>query len=214
MTVRTRRPSLGEEAYDRLRALLLDSGRYAPGDKVNVIALAQELGVSRSPVWDAIARLESEGLLEVVPRHGVFLVRFDARRLAELYETREALEGMAARLAAERAGLAEVAALEQSLKDQQDCLERGDAAGYADAALAFHQAVLRIAGNTTIERMLEALYAQTRAMCRGMPATDGDLSARRDDHAHLVAAIRARDPDRAEAVARVHVRSLALSART
>lgn len=213
MTVRPRRPSLGEEAYERLRALLLDSGRYAPGDKVNVIALAQELGFSRSPVWDAIARLESEGLLEVVPRHGVFLVRYDARRLAELYETREALEGMAARLAAERAGLADVAALEDSLALQQACLEAGDAAGYADAALAFHQAVLRIAGNATIERLLEALYAQTKAMCRGLPTTPGDLSARRDDHAHLVAAIRARDADRAEDVARVHVRCLATAAR-
>jgi Transcriptional regulators len=213
MTARTRRPSLGEGAYERLRTLLLDSGRYAPGDKLNVIALAGELGVSRSPVWDAIARLESEGLLEVVPRHGVFLVRFDARRLAELFETREALEGMAARLAAERAGLAEVAALERSLTEQQACLERGDAAGYSDAALAFHQAVLRIAGNTTIERMLEALYAQTRAMCRGLPTTSGDLAARRNDHAHLVAAIRARDADRAEDIARVHVRYLASAAR-
>lgn len=217
MTVRTRGPKLGEEAYERLRALLLDGDRYAPGDKVNVIAVAQELGVSRSPVWDAIARLESEGLLEVVPRHGVFLVRFDARRLAELYETREALEGMAARLAAERAGLGDVAALERSLAVQQACLDGGDAAGdaasYADAALAFHQTVLRIAGNETIGRMLDALYAQTRTMCRGRPTTREDLSVRRDDHAHLVAAIRDRDPDRAEAVARVHVRSLALAAR-
>ncbi|MBP2291265.1 GntR family transcriptional regulator [Azospirillum rugosum] len=213
MTVRTRRPNLGEEAYDRLRALLLDGGRYAPGDKVNVIAVAQELGVSRSPVWDAIARLESEGLLEVVPRHGVFLVRFDARRLAELYETREALEGMAARLAAERAGLADVAELERSLAAQQARLDAGDTAGYADAALAFHQAVLRIAGNETIARMLDALYAQTRTMCRGLPTRPGELPARRDDHAHLVAAIRDRDMDRAEAVARVHVRSLALAAR-
>lgn len=213
MTVRTRRPHLGEETYDRLRALLLDGNRYAPGDKVNVVAVAQEMGVSRSPVWDAIARLESEGLLDVVPRHGVFLVRFDARRLAELFETREALEGMAARLAAERAGLADVAALERSLAEQQACLEAGDAAGYADAALAFHQAVLRIAGNETIARMLDALYAQTRTMCRGRPTTREDLSVRRDDHAHLVAAIRDREPDRAEAVARVHVRSLALAAR-
>ncbi|WP_448188562.1 GntR family transcriptional regulator [Azospirillum sp. sgz301742] len=204
-----RRPSLGEEAYAAVRRLLLDGDRYAPGDKIGVVELAQELGVSRSPLWDAIARLESEGLVEVAPRHGVFLVRFDARRLAEVYETREALEGMAARLAAERAGLPDVAALERSLAEQQSCLERGDAVAYADAALAFHQAVLGIAGNATIARLLEALYAQTRAMCRGLPVTPADLSVRRDDHAHLVAAVRARDPDRAEDVARVHVRALA-----
>ena len=217
MTLRTSRSrpnrslgqSLGDGAYERLRALLLDGERYAPGDKINVIAVAEELGVSRSPVWDAIARLEAEGLLEVVPRRGVFLVRFDARQLAELFETREALEGMAARLAAERAGLAEVAELERSLAAQQACLDAGNGPGYADAALAFHQAVLRIAGNGTVARLLGALYAQTRAMCRGLPVTPGDLSARRDDHAQLVAAIRARDADRAEAVARVHVRTLA-----
>ncbi|WP_431854422.1 GntR family transcriptional regulator [Azospirillum sp.] len=209
---RSHRPSLGEEAYVALRRLLLEGDRYAPGDKVPVVELARELGVSRSPMWDAIARLEAEGLVEVAPRHGVFLVRFDARRLAEIYETREALEGMAARLAAERAGLADVAALERSLAEQRDCLDRADATAYADAALAFHQAVLRIADNATIARLLEALYAQTRAMCRGMPTTPGELAVRRDDHAHLVAAIRARDPDRAEQVARVHVRGLAAGA--
>lgn len=209
VTGKARRPSLGEEVYRAVRHLLLDGGRYAPGDKIGVVDLARELGVSRSPMWDAIARLEGEGLVEVAPRRGVFLVRFDSRKLAEAYETREALEGMAARLAAERAGLHDVAALERSLAEQQTCLDQGDAAAYADAALAFHRTVLRIAGNATITRLLEALYAQTRAMCRGLPAAPADLSVRRDDHAHLVAAIRARDPDRAEDVARVHVRTLA-----
>lgn len=208
---RPRRTSLGETAYIALRRLLLESDQYAPGDRIGVAELAGEWGVSRSPMWDAIARLEAEGLVEVVPRHGVFVVRFDARRLAEVYETREALEGMAARLATERAGLADVAALERSLAEQRECLERGAAAAYADAALAFHRTVVRIAGNETVGRLLEALYAQTRAMCRGMPAVPGDLAVRRDDHAHLVAAIRARDADRAEHVARLHVRSLAIS---
>lgn len=204
-----RRSGLGEEAYATLRRLLLEDGRFAPGDRIGVVDLARELGISRSPLWDAVARLESEGLVEVAPRRGVFLVRFDARSLAEMFETREALEGMAARLAAERAVLADVAELEESLVRQQACLDRADAASYADAALGFHRLVLRIAGNATIERLLDTLYARTRTMCRGLPAGSPDLTARRDDHARLVAAIRARDPDQAEAVARVHVRYLA-----
>ncbi|MBP2302175.1 GntR family transcriptional regulator [Azospirillum picis] len=204
-----RRPNLGEEAYIRLRRLLVEAKRFAPGDRIGVMELARELAIGRSPLWDAINRLESEGLVEVAPRRGVFLVRFDRQGLADLFETREALEGMAARLAAERAVLADVAALERSLAQQEECLDRADPAAYADAALAFHQLVLRIAGNPTIERLLDTLYARSRAMCRGLPASVPDLTARRDDHAHLVAAIRARDPDRAEAVARVHVRYLA-----
>lgn len=204
----TKRHNLGDQAHAQVRTLLLNTDRWQAGEQINVIALAEELGVSRSPLWDAIARLEAEGLLEVRPRRGVFVVRHDEARLADIRDAREALEGMAARQAAIRASMTDVDALTEILKRQEDCMRRADAPAYAEAALAFHRLVLRIAGNDLIGRMLEALYAQTRTMCRGLPASDLDLADRHADHAQLIAAICARDPDRAEAVARAHVRRL------
>lgn len=97
-----RRAILADEAYEALRDIVLDSGRFGARDKLSVEALARELGVNRSPVWSAIARLEADGLLAVLPRQGVFFIAADSARISAVLQTREALEEMAARLAAQR----------------------------------------------------------------------------------------------------------------
>src|SRR5476651_2106644 len=98
--MKLRRATLSEDAYGAVRAILLDTKRFHPGDKVSIEELARNLGVSRSPVWSAVSRLEAEGLVNVSPRKGVFLVGFEPEKLRALFEVREALECMAARLAA------------------------------------------------------------------------------------------------------------------
>src|SRR6516162_7215328 len=97
-----RRSSLSEDAYTFVRALFLKGDRYSPGDKISVEELSRELGVSRTPLWGAIYRLEAEGIIEIVPRLGVYLINYDPKRAIEIYVAREALEGMTARLAAQR----------------------------------------------------------------------------------------------------------------
>ena len=190
--------------------MLLDPDRIQPGEKLSVEELARELGVSRSPISAAVARLEAEGLREVSPRRGVFLVGFDPDRLRALFELREPLEGMAARLAAGRRSEADLADLEETLAHGAGCLERADHEGFRTAALAFHLGVSRAARSPELKRRLEATCARAGAMCRGQPA-GGVQGLRRnhDDHAALLVTLRAGDGGLAEDLARAHVRALA-----
>ncbi len=207
------RGTLGTDAYGAVRAMLLDPHRFQPGEKLSVEDLARALGVSRSPVWTAVARLEAEGLLEVSPRRGVFLVGYNPGRLRALFELREPLEGMAARLAATRWAAADLHGLDEALACGEGCLRGKDPDGFRAAALLFHEGVLRAARSPELERRLEATYARAAAMCRGRP--DGGMEALRrnqDDHAVLLAALRAGEAGRAEDLARAHVRTLAEAA--
>jgi DNA-binding GntR family transcriptional regulator len=88
MMKKLRRSSLSSDAYAFVRALFLDEDRYRAGGKVSVEALSRELGVSRTPVWGAIYRLEAEGIVEIVPRHGVYLINYDPSKAIEIYVTR------------------------------------------------------------------------------------------------------------------------------
>src|SRR6202521_1505159 len=83
-----RRSSLSGDAYTFVRALFLGGKRYSPGDKVSVEELSRELGVSRTPLWGAIYRLEAEGIVEVVPRLGVYLISYDSKRMLDIFRVR------------------------------------------------------------------------------------------------------------------------------
>ena len=204
-----RRTTLANDCYAALREILLDAGRYRPGDKISIEELSRELGVSRSPVWAAVARLGAEGIIEVEPRQGVFLVRFDPAKVRAAFEAREALEGMAARLAADRISPSELAALEAAIEQQRASLAADDVQGYASANLAFHHAILQSAGNETIAAMLVSIYTRVRAMCGGPRISLAQLRKNCKDHQRLLAALRARDANGAEREARAHVRRLA-----
>jgi len=206
---KVRRTTLADDCYGAVREILLEGGRYRQGDKISIEELSRELGVSRSPVWAAVARLGAEGIVEVQPRQGVFLVHFDPIKVRAAFEAREALEGMAARLAADRISARELAALEQAIERQRVCLAVGDVHGYVDANLTFHRGVLQSAGNETIAAMLVGIYARVSAMCGGLQASVAQLSQNCDEHERLSAALHARDADDAEREARAHVRHLA-----
>src|ERR1700742_4684442 len=130
MVRKLRRSNLSEDAYTVVRDILLNGDRYNPGDKVSVEGLSRELGVSRTPLWAAINRLEAEHVVAVVPRQRVYLVEYDRELALEMYTAREALEGMAARLAATSITDRQIAILQRSIDEQRDCLSKGDTDGY------------------------------------------------------------------------------------
>lgn len=209
--MRLRRATLSEDAYEAVREMLLDTQRFRPGDKISVEELARDLGVSRSPVWSAISRLEAEGLVDVAPRKGVFLIGFEPEKLRALFEAREALEGMAARLAAERITAAELLAVDASVAAQRLALKNRDVEAYSVATLAFHRGVTDAARNPVIARQLSAIYDQVHAICGGRFAKIGWHGRQKniEDHASLVERLRQRDLDGAERAARVHSKRLA-----
>lgn len=203
-----RRSSLSGDAYSFVRELFINGNRYNPGDKISVEELSRELGVSRTPLWGAINRLEAEGIVEIVPRQGVYLINYDPQRVIEIYIAREALEGMAARLAAEKITDRQIANLKSNVDDQMDYLRRGDVDRYYASALEFHEQVVRISQNQTLERLLMSVLAQIRAMRVQRKYMPTHLPQSCDDHERLLQAMRLRDPDRAEREARSHIRDL------
>jgi DNA-binding GntR family transcriptional regulator len=203
-----RRSSLSGDAYTFVRDLFTNGTRYNPGEKISVEELSRELGVSRTPLWGAINRLEAEGIVEIVPRQGVYLIDYDPDRVLEIYAAREALEGMTARLAAEKITDRQFAALQANVDAQRARLTAGDVEGYHAMALEFHEQVARIAQNRTLERLLTSILAQVRAMRVQRNYMPTHLPQSCDDHEKLLEALRQRDPDRAEQEARTHMKDL------
>jgi DNA-binding GntR family transcriptional regulator len=209
--MKLRRATLSEDAYGAVREILLDTQRFRPGDKISVEELARDLGVSRSPVWSAVSRLEADGLVTVSPRKGVFLIGFEPEKLRALFEVREALECMAARLAAVRITEAELKTAADSVTRQRAALRSRDVGAYSVATLAFHRVVTEGARNPVIARQLSSIYDQVHAICGGRLAKIGwpGRQMNIEDHAKLVEKLRRRDADGAERIAREHARRLA-----
>jgi len=204
-----KKTNLAEQAYQVLHDLLLSGERFSPGAKISIEELSRELGVSRSPVWAAVARLEAEGIVEVRPRQGVFFIGFDHSRLRELFYVREVLEGSIARLAAQHCDAAVLAALRASVERQRKAGADGDLEIYAEEASAFHQVLATASGNRVLEEMVQKLLAQIHAMCVRRTRRFGFLQRLEEEHAALVEALERSDGDAAEAAARAHIRRVA-----
>jgi len=198
-------PNLGDRVYKAIRDLI--SGQiFPPGSKLNVEQLCRDLGVSRTPVWDAMKRLETEGLVETVPRQGVFVLNFSVDKVREIYAVREVLEGLAARWAAERLGQAEVAALDAVIQRQAAAVRALDFPAYSRADLEFHGRVLAAARNHLLSRQLESVYGQMLVLRLRTLNLPERIHASFAEHTRVFEAVAARDPERAEAAARTHVR--------
>jgi len=208
MTAPLARTNLADQAFRAIREELLSGARHLPGDKISVEDLARRLGVSRSPVWAAIARLEAEGMVEVRPRKGVFFVGFDVARLHEIFAVREVLEGMAARLAAGRASEAEIADLDDSIARQKTLAGR-DVEAYTVEANRFHAMLTRMGGNATLSELVERLWTRITAMCLRRNRDGGDFDERIDEHVAIVRAVAAGEAETAETLVRAHIRRLA-----
>jgi len=192
--------SLADQAYDRFREGLR-SGALAPGQRVLEAELAERLGMSRTPVREAIRRLQAEGLIAHGPAGGLCVVAYDHTQVDELYVMREALEGTAARLAAQHAGRPDIMLLQRMVAAEADL----PAEELAEHNRRFHRALYQAAHN---RYLLRALSAISDALLLLGPTTlelPGRAAAAREEHARIVAAIAARDAPGAEAAARAHI---------
>ena len=199
----TPKRDLGEQAYDQLRGAIRD-GALAPGLRLTEAALAERLGASRTPVRQAIARLEAEGLLTREPRRGLTVPRPDHAQVVELYVMREILEGAAARLAAQHASGMEIAAMAELVAGEPACF--GDARALAQANQRIHGLLYLAAHNRYLLRSLEQL-ADTMALLPSLLTQGGRAEQAHAEHRALIAALERRDGDAAEEAARAHARA-------
>ena len=198
-----RRGSRSEHVYRRLRDAI-QQGEFKSGHRVMEIEVAEWLKVSRTPVRDAIRRLESEGMLEHEPRNGLVVARLDRQAVMELYVMRETLEGTAARLCARHAS-------DMEIQDLMDLVERerqiqGDLEALPPHNRRFHQAVHRGAHNRYLEKSLAAIN-DLGLLGSPLMSLPHRAQAALAEHGQIVEAIQRRDPDAAEEAARSHVRA-------
>ncbi|SNT51092.1 transcriptional regulator, GntR family [Actinomadura meyerae] len=196
--------ALADQAYLRLREAILQR-RVPPGTRLSVPAVARRLGVSRSPAREAIARIAGEGLATFVPRKGAVVARITPADLLEIYELREVLEGLAARLAAARIGAAALDELDALVAGHRAAIEDGDVDRHMELDQAFHRAVRRAAGNGRLLEPLDRLQAQVRIAMDTTRRSPGGMPQALGEHERILAALRARDTGRAEAEARAHI---------
>lgn len=199
-------PRVADSVADRLREMIF-SGELAPGTKLSVPALAESLEVSRSPVRDAVMRLVRERLAREEPRRGAVVAHVGPVELASIYEVREVLEGLAARLAVENAGRRLVRALRQTVDEHEAAVRVADLVASTEADMHFHRQIRQAAGNEEVVRLLDDVQTQVRLAMRTTTVTAGPRQAL-DDHRAIVTAIDAGDAVAAEQAARAHIRRL------
>lgn len=195
-----------DAVYESLRQAIF-SGTLPPGTKLSVPGLAERLRVSRSPVREAVVRLTWDRLAVEEPRRGAVVARIDPADLAELYEVREVMEGVAARLAVQRGGPHLVAELDRILRKHQQAVALGNLAEHAELDMSFHSKIREAGGNRHVIRTLDEIQAQVRLAMVTTTVTSGPSTAV-DDHRRIVEAMRSGDADAAEAHARTHIARL------
>jgi DNA-binding GntR family transcriptional regulator len=204
-----------KEAYAALKQAITAMDIYNHADEIRLDErrLSEGLGVSRTPIREAMTLLEQEGFVRTRPRRGIFVVRKTKREIVEMITVMAALESMAARLAAERASDVEIAGLHRLMdrfRDGPNGAEDGERlAEYSDANIAFHQAIIKMSGCALLAEMTENLFIHMRAI-RKITIHQDDRAARSIvDHMRIIEALERRDPEAAERLAREHTLGLA-----
>jgi DNA-binding GntR family transcriptional regulator len=201
--------ALREQVLSELRRRIVD-GDYAQGERLTENRLAEDFGVSRNPVREALRVVESEGFVEILPRRGAVVATLDETAIRDLFAVRKQLETLAAGLAAERATEDDVARLRALLAEANKATEAGDLARVAELNSALHVAVIDISGNRWLASLSSAMYHHVHWVFRVGAAQRAPHSW--EEHIRLVDAIAAGDAEAAVAAAEAHVEAAAAAA--
>jgi DNA-binding GntR family transcriptional regulator len=206
-----------EQARQIIKRLILN-GTYRPGERVKEAEIAQALGVSRSPVREAVVHLANEGLIKLHLQRGAFVREFDMREVRELYEVREAVEVKAVRLAAERAGEEDLAELREFLDSVEGALEEHDASSTDGLRgrtptdpypldLDYHREVAMLSKNERLTHYVMEVNTQLYLAKLKATAPPGRAMGAHEEHLAIYEAIRSGDPDAAEKAMKLNIRN-------
>ena len=201
---------LRKQACDVIKRAITEMDIYGHRNEIRLDErqLSEDLGVSRTPIREALSVLEQEGFVRSIPRRGIIVVRKTKREIVEMITVWAAIESMAARIAATTASRTDFAEL-TGLMDAFDEDPSGHLTEYSDANMAFHKAIIRLGGIELMSSLTDTLYIHMRAV-RAVTMTQDNRAQRSvADHRAIIAALKARDPDRAERLVREHTMGLA-----
>jgi DNA-binding GntR family transcriptional regulator len=200
-----------DRAYTALKEVIVSLGVYDRPSEVRLDErrLAQDLGISRTPVREALAQLESEGFVRSVPRRGIYVVRKTKREVIELITAWAALESMAARLITLSATDEEIAALRRMFAVFENGKLHAKLDEYSEVNIEFHQAIIRMSRNGVLIDLAENLFTHMRMIRRKTIGEDDRADRSIRDHINIIEALERRDTARAEELVRTHALGLA-----
>jgi len=195
---------LGEIVYVALREAIIKN-QFKSGERLMETELADEMMVSRTPVREAVRKLQSEGYVVMLPRKGTYVTSLSMQDVNDVFEIRAALESMAASKAAERASDEEIAEIKRFIEDEAMLWDSSDLARTIKSDIQFHSLVYRASKNTKIENLINDLREQTQRLRSSTLSRPGRLRFALEEHRQILAAIEARNPEEAHEASIAHV---------
>jgi len=198
------RKSLGQHVFEHLKSAIV-RGEVAPGDRLVESRLASALDISRTPVREAMHKLEREGLLRKLPKGGFTVVNLSREEIEETFGIRCVLESYAARLAAANSSEEELLPLEEKIREFQKCLDQGLLEDLPRINTQFHSLLYALSKSPRLIKMINDLTDQISRFRKILLKTDTWAETSNQDHRKMLEAIRKRDPNRVERVVREHI---------
>src|SRR5690242_1913322 len=203
--------SFKNKAYLALKSAIVGMDVYGSRSEIRLDerSLAEQFGISRTPVREAMAQLEREGFVRSVPRRGVYVVRKSKREVIELITAWAALESMAARLITQNPSDEEIASLRHMFATFEDGKIRAHLDEYSEINIEFHQTIVQLSRNTVLIQLAENLFTHMRMIRRKTIGEKDRVDRSIRDHMHIIESLEARDTPRAEILVRDHALGLA-----
>ena len=197
---------LKDRIYQELKSAITSMNVYADDDehRLDERQLSLELGVSRTPVREALCRLENEGFVHTIPRRGAFVARKTKKEVLEMITVWAALESMAARLITENASAEEIATLRDMFSSYDDGAVQARIDEYSESNVSFHQALFRLSRCDLLSKTTENLFLHMRSIRMRTIAEKDRASRSIIDHMYIIEALEARDTELAERLVRQH----------
>lgn len=196
----------GEEVYQKIRMGIL-KGEFAPAAALSEYDLAARFKLSRTPVREALSRLEHEGMVRTVVGRGAFVAEITPHDIMEIYQVREQLESYAARIAAERMQPEDLLKLEAIIEEMHECAAAGYAKETFETDISLHKTIIRSTQNQRIFAILATLDDQMHRIRSMWPRTPRWLDGTLAEHDLIVKCIKKGDPEAADEAMRKHLRS-------
>jgi len=203
--------SFRAQAYESLKRAITQMDIYGHRGEIRLDErqLSQDLGVSRTPIREAMSLLEQEGFVRTVPRRGIFVVRKTKAEIIEMVYIWAALESMSARLATQRASDEAIASLRKLFIGFESSHPKEHMDEYSEANVAFHQAIIRLGGCKMIDEITKNLFIHMRAIRQSTIGQDNRADRSMMDHLAIIEALEHRDTEKAERLVRQHTLDLA-----
>ena len=200
------------DSYKPLRELVCEhireaiiNGTFAPGERLMEIQMADEMGVSRTPVREAIRKLEMEGFVVMIPRRGTYVSNMSIKDINDVYEIRISLDTLAAGLAAERISDEELEELQCLLVKVGNAIEENDMAKVVEADIEFHDVLYKASRNERLRNIINNLREQITVIRGVSMRYPGRLKDTQEEHRRLVECIAARNVEKSQEMARIHL---------